>query len=147
MIPREAFPDWDWNRAVFPDRHILVCEDHVGQQARAAQRIVTLFGGDQRVQVSLVPGALQAAAVLSVSKVDLILLDHDMPNGNGQSLLNWMVDRGMVAVPVITFSGIAENNRRMTAASASFFSRFANKTKEEVLTGAADDVLRDFLSL
>lgn len=147
MISKEAFPDWDWNRMTFPDRHVLVCEDNLGQQARAAGLFLRLFGDQGRVQVSFVPGGLQAAAVLSVSKVDLLLLDHDMPNGNGRALLDWMVDHSFSQVPVITFSGIDENNRRMTAASGHRFSSFFTKNKEEVLTGAADDVLRHVLGI
>ncbi len=146
MFSEETFPKWDWNRAVFPDRHVLVCEDHLGQQIRAATLLGELFGLDQRVQVSLVPGARQAAAVLSATKVHAVFLDHDMPDGNGQSLLNWMVSSGFSDVPVFTFSGISENNFRMRNASASLFRIFHVFTKEEVLTGLANHLVREVLA-
>ncbi len=52
---------------------------------------------------------------MHVQKVDLVLLDHDMPNGNGHNLIHWMASTGRQNVPVLTFSGIHENNVRMMA--------------------------------
>lgn len=148
MFPEETFPKWDWNRAVFPTKHLMVCEDNIGQQARASARLRDMFGPDQLLQVSLVPGARQAAAVMLATNVDLILLDHDMPDGNGQSLLNWMVTTGLgQRVAVVTFSGIPENNRRMSAASSAHFKDFHVFSKEDVLTGSADGVIRSILGI
>lgn len=141
------FPRWDWNRATPPDRHVLVAEDHIGQQVRASSKLRDMFGGDGRMQVSLVPGAVYAAAIIMAKAPDLVILDHDMPDGNGQALLNWMVSSGHVQIPVITFSGIAENNRRMTVASSSLFRVFHTFTKEEVLTGAADAAIYSSLRI
>lgn len=147
MFPPDTFPRWDWNRATPPDRHVLVAEDHLGQQVRAASKFMSMFGGDGRVQVSLVPGGLYAAAIIMAKAPNLLILDHDMPDGNGQALLNWMVSSGNVHVPVITFSGIAENNRRMASASAPLFRSFHAFSKEEVLTGAADGAIYSSLEI
>lgn len=106
-----------------------------------------MFGGDGRLQVSLVPGGLYAAAIIMAKAPDLLILDHDMPDGNGQALLNWMISSGKVHIPVITFSGIPENNRRMTAASGPLFRSFHTFTKEEVLTGVADAAIYSSLNI
>jgi CheY-like chemotaxis protein len=129
------------NRLVFPTRHVLVCEDDTEVQAAIAARLARLFGGQGHVQVSLVPGAAQAAGLIAAVGVEVILLDHDMPFGNGPDLLSWLkaTERN---VPVITFSGISANNDNLMALGAHH--RFE---KQAVLDGAADDLLRAILGV
>ncbi len=148
-VSPEYFPEWDWNRMTHPDRHVVVCEDDLGQQARASGKMRDLYGAQGRVQISLVPGAIQAAAAMSVSKrVDAVLLDHDMPEGNGQSLINWMAGNGFLNTPIVSFSGIPQNNTNMnTLAIAHGFTNFHVFTKEEVLGGLADAILQKIVGI
>lgn len=129
------------NRVTFPSRHILVCEDDIGQQIRIAQHLLHLFGGQGQVQISIVAGAAQAAGLMERVGVELILLDHDMPFGNGGDLLAWLAATGR-QTPVITFSGIPSNNAAMMAAGANH--RF---DKDEVIAGAADEVILKILGV
>ncbi len=89
-----SFPDWPWNRRTHPDRHVVVCEDYLDQQVRIASRFRDTHDPQGRVQFSFVPGGLPAAAIMFVQRVDLVVLDHDMPNGNGRDLIHWMASTG-----------------------------------------------------
>ena len=129
------------NRLTMPIRHVLVCEDVLRNQAQIASHFEELFAHEGEVQVSFVCGAEAAAAILSSVPVDLILLDHDMPYGDGPELLNWMGARS-VSTPVITFSGIPENNDRLVRCGARH--RFE---KGDVIRGRADELIRELLRL
>jgi len=129
------------NRLRMPIRHVLVCEDVLRNQAEIASHFEDLFAHEGEVQVSFVCGAEAAAAILSSMPVDLILLDHDMPFGDGPELLKWMGTRG-VSAPVITFSGIPENNDRLVRCGAKH--RFE---KGDVIRGRADDLIKALLGL
>jgi len=145
---RNSFPDWRWNRLVHPDRHVVVCEDYLDQQVRISSHLRDVFGPQGRVQFSFVPGGLQAAAIMHVQAVDLVILDHDMPNGNGQTLINWMASTGRQNVPVITFSGIQENNAvMMDFGSRSGMTSMHMFDKNSVVDGVADEVIRLLLGL
>lgn len=142
------FPDWPHNRCTFPDKHVVVCEDDISQQVRIAARMSALFGGQGRVQVSLCPGAAMAASVFCAAPVDLLLLDHDMPRGNGRTLLEWMASQRLFHVPLLTFSGLEGNNQAMLDLAASLGFRTVRKhNKNEVCDGLADSFIRESLSL
>lgn len=137
----EHFTTIHWNRWLFPTKHVLVCEDDIAQQARIAAKLSNLFSPQGKVQVSFVPGAMAAAGVILARPglvPDLILLDHDMPYGTGPELVRWL--RGLVEpyskIPIITFSGIPENNDRLMAAGADHKFR-----KDDVIDGAADEII------
>jgi CheY-like chemotaxis protein len=130
-----------WNRIQMPNRHVLVCEDDLDNQILAAGFLRRLFEPQGRVVVSLASGGAAAAGVLGSSDVHLVLLDHDMPFGNGADLLRWMRASMDRAVPVITFSGIPENNQRMMELGATH-----EFSKSAVLSGQADDVIRSLLA-
>ena len=122
------------NRLNMPTRHIVVCEDDLEQQARIATKLASMFGGQSDVQVSFVPGAEMAAAIIQKVPVNLILLDHDMPYGDGVELLKSFA--GLLTasnLKVITFSGIPSNNTNLMNAGAHI-----NCTKDEVINGHAD---------
>lgn len=85
-----------------PIKHVLICEDNLALQSRTAAYLSTLFQADGLVQFSFVPGSLAASSVIHFCKVDLVILDDDMPDGNGQELLDWM-DKYEIRIPVITF--------------------------------------------
>lgn len=130
------------NRIAFPTKHVLVCEDVLTNQASVARHLCDVFEHEGDVVVSLVSGAAAAAAVMQVPPgVHLVILDRDMPYGNGDDLLNWFRESGVV-VPVITFSGIPSNNDAMVALGAHH--RFE---KQDVIRGAADDVIREILGI
>jgi CheY-like chemotaxis protein len=129
------------NRLKYPQKHILICEDDLTQQKRILEHFLVLFEPQGDVQISVVPGALMAAGIISSTKVDLILLDHDMPQGNGSDLLIWLTQQGR-SIPVITFSGIPQNNAHMGTLGASC-SSFG---KEDVITGKADTLIQGIVS-
>ena len=136
------FAPWPHNRLLFPTRHVLVCEDDLHHQARAAAWLAGLFGPQGGVIASFAPSADQAARICLVQpavREDLILLDHDMPWGNGHDLL--LVLRGAgLKIPVITFSGLDGNNKRLMSAGADHLFE-----KGAVLRGAADDIVKRIL--
>jgi hypothetical protein len=63
-----------------------------------------------------------------------------MPEGNGADLLQWMRNYG-VNIPIITFSGIPQNNEIMISLGATH--KFE---KCQVLTGAADQLILSLLA-
>jgi CheY-like chemotaxis protein len=128
------------NRLKYPTHHILVCEDDLTNQYAMVQKLLSMFEPQGTVQISVVPGGLAAAAIIHFCKVDLILLDHDMPEGNGADLLGWMKEENK-KIPVITFSGILENNIIMMGLGATH-----QFMKGDVLTGAADELIKGYLN-
>jgi len=128
------------NRLVYPTKHILVVEDIVLNQKQILDHFSTIFDSDGLVQLSLVPGAKAAAAIIEDCKVDVILLDHDLPEGNGTDLLKWMKEKN-INIPVITFSGIPYNNDNMMNLGASY--KFG---KGEVISGEADNLIKQILT-
>lgn len=129
------------NRLKMPTKHVLVCEDDLSSQARIAQHLAQLFEPQGEVVVSYVSGALAACGILALDTVDLIILDHDMPRGNGPDLLVWLASQGR-KVPVMTFSGIVGNNAALQALGAEHL--FG---KEDVISGRADANIRSILGL
>lgn len=96
-------------RLQYPTKHVLVCEDDIAQQLRFCTKLRSMLDPQGIVQISLVPGGLMAAAIMSYTDVDLLILDHDMPLGNGSDLLTWMTAQGK-KIPVLFASGIKANN-------------------------------------
>lgn len=129
------------NRSVFPQKHVLICEDNLNNQRRILQHFEDVFENEGLVQFSVVPGALAASKIMTDCGVDLIILDHDMPNGNGSDLLIWMT-RNNHQIPVITFSGIPQNNVHMMNLGATYHFH-----KQAVIEGKADGIIRMSLGL
>lgn len=156
------------NRLEMPTKHVLVVEDDLHNQAAICIKLAQLFGHQGKVQVSVVPGAEMAASSLTMGgwsaplieegtdtcpkcgyhegpqkckAVDLVLLDHDLPYGNGVDLLEY-VKNWFMTVPVITFSGIDSNNDALMSAGANY--KFS---KQQVLSGEADQLIRMVLGL
>jgi CheY-like chemotaxis protein len=123
------------NRLNMPTKSILVCEDIVLQQSRIAEHFYDILPHEGNVEVNFVSGGKAAAAVIEAVGADVILLDHDMPNGSGPELLKWMAERE-IDIPVVTFSGIPINNEHLMNLGAKH--KF---TKDEVITGAADSII------
>lgn len=130
------------NRKTMPKKHLLVCEDILDVQARLARHLCDVLEHEGPVQVSFVPGAAAAAEVMQVPPgVHLLILDRDMPYGNGDDLLKWMAING-VKVPTITFSGIPGNNDALMSLGAHH--RFE---KQAVIDGAADYLIKQILEI
>lgn len=129
------------NRLVYPTKHVLVVEDYISNQKIIASHFNEVFDADGLVQFSFVSGALAASGIIEKCKIDVIILDHDLPEGNGSDLLNWMKEKN-IKIPVITFSGIDYNNDHMMNLGASY--KF---NKAEVFNGLADNVLKQILVL
>jgi len=129
------------NRLTYPQKHVLICEDDLTNQKNILEHFLQIFDPQGLVQFTVVPGALMAAAIIMQCNVDLILLDHDMPQGNGTDFLNWLKTSGKT-IPVITFSGISENNTHMMGLGAHH--QFG---KQEVILGKADSLIKRLLQV
>lgn len=133
------------NRAKMPTKHILVCEDRILMQARIATHLSELLEDQEEVDVSLVRGGIEAQVLISSGcEIDLIILDHDMPNGGGDDLMKWMssvqVTLG-INIPVITASGIHMNNQRLVNLGADYL-----YDKTQVINGEADETILQILN-
>lgn len=127
-----------------PSKHILVCEDVLVLQSRLAAHFSTVFGHEGLVQISYVCGGNQARGVVEYSKVNLILLDHDMPDGNGPAFLKWLRTRSHDSyncqIPVMTFSGISSNNDHLVSLGANILA-----AKQDVIAGLWDETIDSIL--
>lgn len=126
-------------RATFPTKHVLICEDSLNCQSRVLEHLSDIFQPQGTVQFSVVPGTAAAAAIIASVNIDLIILDFDMPEGNGADLMNWLKFNNK-KIPIITFSGGHHNNDNMMAMGADY--KFH---KEEVINGQADDLIKSIL--
>lgn len=136
-----SFTSRHHNRLVFPYKHLLIVEDIINNQKRVLDHFHSVFDSDGAVQISIVAGAKAAAAIIEQCSIDLIILDHDLPEGNGTDLLNWMREKS-IKIPVITFSGIPHNNSHMSTLGATY-----EFHKEEVINGMADNLIKQILTL
>lgn len=124
------------NRQKFPSYLVLVCEDDIDCQKSFVEVGQRLFEAQGLVEMCIVSSAEYAAAIISVRVPNLIILDHDMPFGTGSELLLWMAQRRL-HIPVMTASGIAENNQNMMLLGAKH-----SYLKSDIFEGRADtDIL------
>jgi len=130
-----------WNRLKLPTRHLLICEDDLDCQVRLVTSMRRLLEPQGDAVVTCVSGGMAAAGVIGWTSVDLVILDHDMPHGNGADLMGWLTSSGR-QVPVITASGIPANNDALMRLGASHAF-----TKEQVISGDADALIRHYLRL
>lgn len=100
------------NRLQFPNKHIVICEDDIDNQIKFAHAMRSFFPPQGDVQIDIVSSAVAAACICMNMKVDLIILDHDMPYGFGSELITFLHAQGKI-VPIITASDIPENNANM----------------------------------
>ena len=134
------------NRCVAPRKHVLVCEDTLCYQAQLGALLAAEFnsygsGAEGYVQVTFVTGAIAAVAILEKLPVDLIVLDHDMPDGNGTDLLLYLKGAGL-NVPVLTASGVESNNDAMMQCGATY-----KGNKGLVLTPGGAKYIRSLIGL
>jgi len=129
------------NRLKYPQKHILICEDDLTNQSGILNHFLQVFEPQGIVQFSVVPGALAASALITYCKIDLIILDHDMPEGNGSDLIMW-IQANNRKIPIITFSDVEQNNVNMMIQGANY-----HFDKSAVLEGKADDLIKKILKL
>lgn len=129
------------NRLTYPHKHVLICEDNLTQQKRILEHFHDVFPPEGHVQFSVVGGTMMAEAIIDKYPINLIILDHDLPYGNGSDLLTWMKEKD-IKIPVITFSGIPYNNAHMMNLGADHHFQ-----KEEVISGKADNIIKQILTL
>jgi CheY-like chemotaxis protein len=132
------------NRISFPKKHILICEDDLNNQVLAAGAMRRVFDAQGEVVFSFVSGGVAAAAIMMAQQVDLVLLDHDMPIGNGIDLITWMAEADR-KIPIITFSGIPQNNANMTEAAKTAGIEVFTYGKFDVIAGWADGTMVSIL--
>jgi DNA-binding NtrC family response regulator len=126
---------------VYPQKHLMIVEDIISNQRRVLDHFAQIFDSDGLVQISLVPGAIAAASIIKSCKIDVIILDHDLPEGNGSDLLTWMKAEN-IKIPVITFSGIPYNNTHMGNLGAEHI-----YGKEDVISGNTDVLIKSLLGV
>lgn len=137
--------DWPHNRAEWPTKHVLVCEDNLQAQSAFAQLFARLFGPDHSVQVTFAPGAAQGIVILDQfggglePRVDLLIVDHDMPWGNGAAMVEYA--KGFPRLTILGASGILQNNEALVAAGAHEAHR-----KDDYFNGTLDARLRELLA-
>lgn len=134
------------NRRHFPKRHVIVVEDDIENQLRFAAWASARFDGQGEVQFDFVCSAVAVAAILKNLKPNLIILDHDLPMGNGSDLLTWMGKEGIKDIPVITASGIPNNNKHMASLAEQQGIECYLYEKIQVYLGEADQKIASILN-
>lgn len=129
------------NRYHFPQKHIMVCEDDLDNQIIITKKLKEIFPNQGLIDFNFVSGGIAAASILNNLPHIAILLDHDMPYGNGADLITWMKENNRIT-PIITFSGIDYNNDNMEMMLKQYNMPYHKFSKYEVFDGKADDVLR-----
>lgn len=88
---------------------LLVVDDN----ARLRQLLVELFEG-ARYTVDAVPSASDALDALAVTRYDLVLMELQLPDGDGSELLR-RIRRGGLGIPVMIGSSVSELERKVEA--------------------------------
>lgn len=133
------------NRMIFPRKKIIVCEDDLMHQMEIAEHLLKLFGRQSHVEVTFTSSGAAAASIINtLQHVSLIILDHDMPYGNGSDLITWLYTEHK-HIPVITFSGIPENNAHMKKLMDNFKMQNYQFNKDDVIHGNADKIILEII--
>ena len=121
------------NRIAFPDKWCLILEDDMDYQRKFIEEVQEVFGPQGKMLCVCAPSALWAIKLFSESTSLLektsddmgmqfptfIILDHDMPYGNAQDFLEFYRLNNL-KIPVLTASGIAQNNDVMMQKGATY---------------------------
>lgn len=146
------------NRLKEPTKHILILDDVINNQARLLQHFNEIFDHEGDVEISCLPGGAFAIHML-ISGIlnynvgrgmpfklpDLIILDHDMPHGMGDEFIKWLRNQSakpVSSLPIITFSGIPQNNFHLMDLGANYCFE-----KEAVIQGLADEIIFKILGI
>ena len=126
------------NRRTMPSKQIVICEDDIENQIKLLTTIGSLFDPQGDVEISVISGAIAASEV--IANRSLIILDHDMPYGNGMDLLRYIQEQ-KIAATVITASGIESNNQRMKAYCDLNHIECYCLSKRQVIAGEANSLI------
>ena len=127
------------NRIKFPIKHILICEDDIEMQYEIFKHFKNIFESQGDVIISCVAGSIEAFALIQTKCFDLIILDHDMPYGNGSDFLLALKQINF-NIPIFTFSGCLANNNHMIKLGATY--KFL---KQDIIDGKADNLIKSIL--
>lgn len=142
------------NRRSFPDKHIIIVEDDNSAMLQFATLMFDLFPAQGFIDYSMTSSGIAAAAMvqsLNEVKVNgknvlkLLILDHDLPYGTATNLINWMAGVGIINIPIITASGIPENNAHMKKIGEEFGMIVHEFQKPEVLEKKANQLILEIL--
>lgn len=132
------------NRLIYPQKHILICEDDLSFQIVILNHLLSVFEPQGIVQFTTVPGSLAAATIINNCRIDLIILDHDMPQGNGPDLINWMKQNNK-NIPIITSSGIDSNNINLLNHAIGF--NIYPFNKNDIVSGQTDKLIKKIINV
>lgn len=134
------------NRLTFPKKKIIVCEDDLLHQVQIAQTLLKFLGRQSDVEVTFTSSGAAAASILNtLQHVVLIILDHDMPYGNGSDLITWL-HANYKNIPIMTFSGIPENNEHMKKIMNNFKMKSYQFNKDQVIAGEANEIILSIIN-
>ena len=115
------FSLWHVNRLVFPMRWVLVCEDDLDQQILLLGFFRKRYGTQGEVLPIIVgsgvPGLGVYRSMKGIIEPMAVMLDHDMPFGNGAELTVALRADGYKG-PIIAMSSLAPNNAKMISLGA-----------------------------
>lgn len=134
------------NRLEFPTKHVIVLEDDLTHQKEFAELMSKQFPAQGKVGVVFSPSAIVAALMIEkFDNVRLLILDHDMPYGNGSDLIHWMGKHQKEKsenITIVTASDIPENNDRMEIDANSYGIRVHRFEKSDVIAGKANKQIK-----
>src|SRR6185369_4502143 len=133
------------NRLKFPTKKIWILEDDLDAQANFVAWARARFEPKGQVQFDFMASGIAAAAALLHLTPDVLILDHDLPYGNGSDLLGWMKENGKTNIPIITASGWAPNLDHMMRLSQEYGIEMHRFMKYEVYHGKADALILEIL--
>lgn len=128
------------NRLKFPTKHILVVEDDIDNQVNFAKWARRHFEPQGLVQFDFVCSGVVAGMIITNMHPNLVILDHDLPIGNGSDLIEWLAETGQ-KIPIITASGIPENNQHMLDLCNKFGIEVYHYLKREIYEESRPEVL------
>ena len=134
------------NRLKFPHKKIWIVEDDLRAQADFVSWARQRFEPQGQVQFDFMASGICVAASLLHLTPDLLILDHDLPYGNASDLIEWMKENGKTKIPVITASGVPENNDHLMAICIDAGIEVYKFQKWEVYQGKADAFILEILS-
>lgn len=125
-----------------PGRVILVVEDE--EPNRALLRAVFARATDERLlglTLLEAPDLATARAIMATNRVDLVLLDVRLPDGNGLSLIMDDADRQAVAPPFVVLSASVLPTERAAALAMGAADFMAKPYRPADLLDAVADLL------
>lgn len=118
-------------------KHILVVDDSM-LVLRNVKRLLK-----DRYQVSLAESGEQAIALMEKRKIDLVLLDYEMPGWDGKKTLEVMRKKpDFTDVPVIFLTGISEREHIMSVLQLNPAGYLLKPTEQEKLIETIEAVLQ-----